>query len=199
MVSATDASANKLIKVVSEKLKQDEVMRPPKWVPFVKTGAHVQKQPQDKDWWFARCASILRRTEIEGTVGVGRLRTWYGGRKARGSRPEHHVDASGNVIRKAIQTLEKSGYLKKEGAGRVLTPKGKSLLHKSALEAKKMDVKKSERRGTGSKAKEVPAASGETAAANASAGAAVSEKAVAKPASGAKGEGKAVKSKASKS
>ena len=136
MVSATDISADKLIKSTAEKLKKDELMRPPKWSAFVKTGPHVQKKPDEKDWWYIRCASILRRSYIEGVVGVGTLRTWYGGRKNRGSKPEKHVDASGNILRKAVQTLEKAGYLKKEKAGRSLSSKGRSLLHKSALENK---------------------------------------------------------------
>lgn len=143
MVSATDVPADKLIKKVAEKLSKEETMKSPKWADIVKTGPHTQRKPADKDWWFTRCASILRKADIEGKIGVGRLRTWYGGRKNRGSKPEHHVDSSGNIIRKAIQTLEKSGYLKKEKVGRTITPKGKSLLSKTVLEIKgKKEVKK---------------------------------------------------------
>ena len=193
MVSATDVPADKLIKNVAEKLKKDEVMKAPKWAPFVKTGPHVEKKPAERDWWFTRCASILRKAEIEGVIGVGRLRTWYGSRKNNGVKPEHHVDASGNIIRKAIQQLERAGYLKKEKAGRSLSPKGKSLLHKTALEVKKAGGKESGRVGR-AEAKEVTAA---PAAVPAASGAGADEKAAPKQAVGSKGKGKAGKPKAS--
>ena len=137
MVSALDVPAEELIKKVAEKLKQNDKIKPPEWSEFVKTGAHVERKPTDKDWWYVRCASLLRKTYIEGKVGVGKLKTWYGGRKNRGSRPEHHVDASGSVIRKALQQLESAGYIKKDKTGRVLTASGQSLLHKTVLEIKK--------------------------------------------------------------
>lgn len=56
------------------------------------------------------------------SVGVGRLRKAHGSTKNRGSRPSHHVDASGSVDRKVMQALEKLGVLEQvddeEGGGR---------------------------------------------------------------------------------
>lgn len=137
MVSAQDVPAQVLIKSLSEKLKQESKIKPPEWSKFVKTGVHAERKPVRKDWWYTRCASILRKVYIEGKVGVGKLTTWYGGRKSRGSKPEHHEDASSNIIRKALQQLEAGGLIKKDKTGRVITPKGQSLIHKTVLEIKK--------------------------------------------------------------
>lgn len=191
MVSAADVPADKLIKKTAEKLKSDDLMRPPKWVPFVKTGAHVEKKPVERDWWYTRCASILRKADVEGVIGVGRLRTWYGSRKNRGVKPEHHVDASGSIIRKAIQQLERAGYLKKEKAGRSLSPKGRSLLHKTALEVRKGG--KADGRVGRAEAEKAPAAPERLPPAS---GAGADEKAANKPVAGPKGKGKAGKPKA---
>ena len=50
-------------------------------------------------------------------MGVGRLRKAYGSTKNRGSRPSHHVDASGSVNRKVMQALEKIGVLEQVEEG----------------------------------------------------------------------------------
>ncbi len=150
MVSALDVPPKLLVDRVSEKLKTQGNIKPPLWAGFVKTGAHAERKPQNHDWWFTRCASILRRLYIEGNVGVGRLRTWYGGRKSPGTSIEYHVDAGGNIIRKAMQQLEAAGFVKKEKIGRTLTPAGRSLLEKTAMEltkehpVKRPEIKKTE-------------------------------------------------------
>jgi small subunit ribosomal protein S19e len=48
----------------------------------------------------------------------------HGSTKNRGSRPSHHVDASGSVDRKVLQALEKLGVVEKvddeeEGGGSI--------------------------------------------------------------------------------
>lgn len=60
------------------------------------------------------------------TVGVGRMRKVHGSTKNRGSRPSHHVDASGSVDRNVMQSLEKIGVLEKdeERGGRRITQSG---------------------------------------------------------------------------
>jgi hypothetical protein len=67
------------------------------------------------------------------TVGVGRLRKVHGSTRNRGSRPSHHVDASGSVDRKILQALEKIGVVEKdeEKGGRRITQSGQRDLGKS--------------------------------------------------------------------
>ena len=56
----------------------------------------------------------------------------------RGHKPDRTMRASGNIIRKSLQQLEKSGLVisVKDDArkGKVLTPLGQSLLTKTSLE-----------------------------------------------------------------
>jgi len=82
--------------------------------------------PQNPDWFYVRAAAVARHIYLRKTVGVGRLRKVHGGTKNRGSRPSHHVDASGSVDRKVIQSLEKIGVLEQdeEKGGRRITQAG---------------------------------------------------------------------------
>lgn len=141
MVSALEVPAADLIRELSDRLKKIESIKPPAWAAHVKTGAHRERKPQQPDWWYARTASILRKTYITGRIGVGRLRTLYGGRKSRGSIPEKHVRAGGGVIRKIMKQLEEAELVKKAEPGRILTPKGRSFVDKAVTDLKKKGVK----------------------------------------------------------
>ena len=68
-------------------------------------------------------------------MGVGRLRKVHGSTKNRGSRPSHHVDASGAVDRKVVQALEKIGVLEldEEKGGRRITQSGQRDLDREFL------------------------------------------------------------------
>jgi len=144
MPTPYDVPADLLIERLAKYLKREvEEVRPPEWAIFVKTGSHAQRPPQDPDWWYVRCASLLRKLYLHGPIGVERLRSMYGGRKDRGHRPEHHRKAGGSIIRKALQQLEAAGLVQKvmnakgHVIGRALTPKGRSLLDRIATEVKR--------------------------------------------------------------
>ncbi len=135
MVTAVQVPADRLIAEVAKYLKERvPEVKPPEWATYVKTGVHKERVPEDPDWWYYRCASILRKLYVRGTpVGIERLRTAYGGRKNYGVSPEHFVKGSGSVVRKALQQLEKAELVVKvKGKGRTLSPKGRSLLDKMA-------------------------------------------------------------------
>jgi len=132
-----DVPADILINKVAEKLKEFEEIKPPEWAKFVKTGVHKERAPEQDDWWYIRVAAILRKVYINQPVGLERLRTAYGGRKRRGVEPPKFRKGSGSIIRKALQQLENAGLLKKTDEGRVVTPKGRTLLDKTASEIKK--------------------------------------------------------------
>lgn len=76
--------------------------------------------------FYTRAAAVARHVYLRKTVGVGRLRKVHGSTKNRGSRPSHHVDASGSVDRKVMQALENIGVLEKdeERGGRRITQSG---------------------------------------------------------------------------
>ncbi len=135
MVTVYDVDANKLIGKVADKLKEMGLNKP-EFVDYVKSGAHVERPPEQPNFFYWRAAVILRKAYTDGRIGTNRLRKALGGRKNRGLRPEHKVKAGGKIIRVAMQELERLGLLQKaeDGKGRVLTGKGRSLLDNTAKE-----------------------------------------------------------------
>ena len=131
MAKVYDVPPDELISKLTEILKTEDIPAPA-WAVFVKTGAHADKPPQKSDWWYTRCASILRKIYLHGPLTVNDLRTIYGDGKRKmyyGAR--HHRDASGAIIRNAIHGLEKLGYLEKvEKKGSVVTRQGMQKLDK---------------------------------------------------------------------
>lgn len=136
MVTPFDVPARKLISTAAEKLKELPELAPPAWLQFVKSGAHAERAPRQKDFWYVRCASLMRKLYTGKPVGIQRLRRVYGGRKKRGVAREHHFPAGGNILRKALQKLEKLGFVEKTGKGRSLTGKGKAFLDRIAKQVK---------------------------------------------------------------
>ena len=137
MTTVYDVPPEQLIKKVAEKLKENENIQPPEWAPYVKTGAHREKPPEDSDWWYTRVAAVLRKVYIKGPIGIEHLRAEFGGKRDRGSKRYHPVKGSGSIVRKALQQLEAAGYVKKNGTrGRVITPEGQRLLDNTAHEVK---------------------------------------------------------------
>ena len=128
-----------LIEKVSKYLKDNvEGVAPPKWAPFIKTGSHVLRPPQNPQWWFTRCASILRKIYLKGPIGIQHLRSEYGGRIDRGVRPEHARRSGGSIIRNAIKQLEAAGLVEpSRNRGRVVTGEGRRLLDSLSTEIKK--------------------------------------------------------------
>ncbi len=144
MPTLYDVPASILIERLARYLREnvDEVI-PPSWASFVKTGSHATRSPQDPDWWFTRCASLLRKIYVKGPVGISSLCLEYGGRIDRGARPEHARKGSGAIIRKALQQLEAAGFVETlRRRGRVVSKEGRQLLDRLAAETKKELEKK---------------------------------------------------------
>lgn len=137
MTTIYDVPADSLIKEVANELKEIKDIEAPKWSSFVKTGVHKERRPENPDWWYIRCASILRRVYIDGPVGISSLKTYYGGKKDRGSNPEKFRRGSGAVIRLALHQLEKANLVEKADTGRRVTPQGRSFLDRASNQVKK--------------------------------------------------------------
>ncbi len=140
MVTVYDVPPRELIEKIADKLKEMNIEEPT-WTSFVKTGAHKERRPEDNEWWYVRCAAILRKVYTNGPVGVEQLRSAYGGRKNRGHKPERFIKGSGSVIRSALNSLEKAGLIVKTENGRKIAPKGQSLADNCAKEVMDIVVK----------------------------------------------------------
>ncbi|OXV05583.1 hypothetical protein Egran_06648 [Elaphomyces granulatus] len=133
-VTVRDVDAQKFIQAYSAFLKRQGKLPIPGWVDTVKTSSSNELPPQDTDWFYVRAAAVARHLYLRKTVGVGRLRKVHGSTKNRGSRPSHHVDASGAVDRKVLQALEKIGVVEidEEKGGRRITQSGQRDLDRIA-------------------------------------------------------------------
>jgi small subunit ribosomal protein S19e len=138
-----DVPASKFINRLAKYLRENiDAVQPLPWASYAKTGMHVEKQPQDLNWWYTRSASILRKVYIYGPIGLEKLRAEYGGRKNRGSKPDRVKKAGGSGIRKTLQQLEAAGLIQiSRPKGRILTPKGRKLLQEVAGDLSKEIVK----------------------------------------------------------
>jgi small subunit ribosomal protein S19e len=131
----------KFVRALAKRLEEKDMLdafEMPEWAYFVKTSVARSRPPMESKWWTIRAASILRQLYINGLVGVGKLRTRYGGRKDRGMRPKVSMKGSGKLIRVILQQSEKAGLVEKvkdKKAGRRLTKKGKQLLDEVAKSA----------------------------------------------------------------
>ncbi len=139
MPTPYDVPAAILIERLGRYLRENvDEINPPPWSSFVKTGSHAARSPQNQDWWFTRCASLLRKIYVKGPIGVSRLRSEYGGRIDLGTRPEHARKGGGAIIRQALHQLEAAGLIENfRNRGRVVSRGGRRLLDRLAAEIKK--------------------------------------------------------------
>lgn len=137
MTTLYDAPAEEVIEALADGLAEEEPIEEPEWLEYTKSGSDRELPPEQEDFWTRRAASLLRKVAIDGPVGVGSLQTEYGSSKQGSNRyrvrPRHQAEASGNIIRTALQQLEEAGYVEvAEGEGRVVTSEGHSLLDETA-------------------------------------------------------------------
>ena len=139
MPTPYDIPASILIEKLANYLKEEiDEIDPPVWSSFAKTGVYAQRPPRNPDWWFIRCASILRKIYIKGPIGIELLRQEYGGRVDRGARPEHATRGGGAIIRNALKQLQSAGLVQAQrNEGRVVTSKGRQLLDRVSTELKR--------------------------------------------------------------
>lgn len=132
-----DVPTDELIKRLAIELKKMPEIKAPAWSAYAKTGVHKERPPLYPDWWHVRVAAVLRSVGKLGPIGVSKLRTKYGGKMDRGHKREHFYKGSGSIIRKVLQQLEAAKLIKQTKVGvhkgRVLTPKGQSLVDKTSL------------------------------------------------------------------
>ncbi len=126
----------KIIEILAVKLKEYPEISPPEGSEFWKTAFFKELAPMDSEnFWYIRCASILRKVKKYGPIGVNKLRKFYGGKNRKGKGLNHSAKASGKIIRVALQQLGEANLLNmKEREGRVLSTEGTSLIERTAYE-----------------------------------------------------------------
>ena len=137
MSSVFEIDAGEYNKKLAEALKKIPEFKAPEFIHFVKSSPSKERPIDDLDFWYKRAASILRQIYKNKTVGVNRLRTKYGSKKNRGSKPEKFRKSGGKIIRTILQQADKAGFteiaktlpgVKSRKPGRQLTKKGKEFL-----------------------------------------------------------------------
>ena len=128
-----DIKPSELISKLAVDLKTK--LKQPEWSLFIKTGSGKERPPEKDDWFYMRAAAILRKIYMsKGPIGVNKLRTKFGNKKNRGTKPEKFARAGGKIIRNILQQLEQNKLIEQKAIGvhkgRILTKEGKSLLDK---------------------------------------------------------------------
>lgn len=139
MITPNDVPASKFIERLAKHFKDNvDQVSPPAWASIVKTGSHVEKQPQNPDWWYVRAASVLRKVYVHGPIGAERLREDYGGRKGSRVKPAHAAKAGKAIVRKTLQQLEAAGFVETlKPQGRRVSRNGRKIMNELAEELHK--------------------------------------------------------------
>ena len=138
MVSAYVIPVDTLIKRLALELETKNIITPPEWSVWVKTGHFKEDKPNDhKKWFYVRSAAVLRKIYTSEPIGVQNLRKKFGKNKNRGSKPDKTSLSSGAIIRLIVQQLETAGLIEKtENQGRKLTSNGKKFVDMLCKEIK---------------------------------------------------------------
>lgn len=137
MTNVYELDANEYNKKLAEALKEIPEFAQPEWSTIVKSGPAKARPTEEEDFWYKRAASVLRQIYKRKILGVNRLRTKYGSKKSRGSRPEEFRKASGKILRTILQQSDEAGLteiakeikgVRGKRPGRQLTQKGKDFL-----------------------------------------------------------------------
>ncbi|KAL7742494.1 hypothetical protein ACLKA6_005654 [Drosophila palustris] len=144
-VTVKDIDQHAVTKAVAVFLKKTGKLKVPDQMDIIKTAKFKELAPYDPDWFYVRCASILRHLYHRSPAGVGSITKIYGGRKRNGVHPSHFCRAADGAARKALQALEHARLVEKhpEG-GRKLSSIGQRDLDRIAnqIVAKQRDAAK---------------------------------------------------------
>ena len=121
-----DVNTWRWVKAAANHLKQEGKLFVPNCSELVKTSHGKQRAPQSPDWYYIRCAAVLRALYIRPGQGYGGLAKRFSAKKNRGSRPEIYCKAGKGMLHWACKSLEKLKLIQKgQTSGRVLTKEGK--------------------------------------------------------------------------
>ena len=121
-----DVKPFRWIKVMAKHMKQEGKLFVPNCTEYIKTSHGRERAPQNPDWYYMRCAAVLRRIYLRPGVGLGGLSKKFANKKNRGSRPEITTRAAKGPLHWACKSLEGLKLVTKgKESGRVLTREGR--------------------------------------------------------------------------
>eukprot|EP01115_Flamella_aegyptia_P002615 TRINITY_DN136729_c0_g1_i1.p1 TRINITY_DN136729_c0_g1~~TRINITY_DN136729_c0_g1_i1.p1 ORF type:complete len:143 (-),score=25.44 TRINITY_DN136729_c0_g1_i1:180-608(-) len=124
-VTVKDVNSHEFVNAYSKYLKRSGKMNPPEWTNIAKTACYKELSPQDPDWFYIRTASLARKVYLRQNTGLGGFKKLYGSGARNGTKPRHHRNASGSVIRHALKQLTELGIIEVSNkGGRKITQKG---------------------------------------------------------------------------
>ncbi|TGZ60097.1 hypothetical protein CRM22_008742 [Opisthorchis felineus] len=135
--SVKDINGHVFVKELAQFLKKSGKIKQPDCADLVKLSTANELAPYDPDWFYIRCAAILRHLYLRPTGMLG-LRRIFSRKQRNGVRPSHRALAHSSVIRKALQQLESMGMcVKVETGGRALSSVGRRDLDRLAYQLTK--------------------------------------------------------------
>ncbi|XP_026477987.1 40S ribosomal protein S19a-like [Ctenocephalides felis] len=136
-VTLKDVEQDKVVKAIAVFLKKSGKLKVPEHMDLVKTAIFKELAPYDPDWFYVRCAALVRHIYIRSPIGVGSVAKVFGGRKRNGVSPSHFHKSSGGIARKALQALESLKLVEKHpDGGRKLTVQGRRDLDRIAAQVR---------------------------------------------------------------
>jgi small subunit ribosomal protein S19e len=128
-----DVDQDKVVVAVALFLKKSGKLKVPDNMDIVKTSKSKELGPYNPDWFYVRCAAILRRMYHRGPIGVGCVKKIFGANKRNGGKPSHFCRADGAISRRAVQALENIKLIEKHAeGGRKLSAQGQRDLDRIA-------------------------------------------------------------------
>eukprot|EP00657_Telonema_sp_P-1_P003578 TRINITY_DN1849_c0_g1_i2.p2 TRINITY_DN1849_c0_g1~~TRINITY_DN1849_c0_g1_i2.p2 ORF type:complete len:173 (+),score=86.80 TRINITY_DN1849_c0_g1_i2:169-687(+) len=121
-----DVDTWRWVKTMAKHFKDEGKLFVPSCTEIVKTSHGRERAPQNNDWYYIRCAAVLRAIYLRPGTGYGGLAKRFSNKKNRGSRPEIYCKAATGLLHWCCRSLEGLKLLAKgKEQGRVITKAGR--------------------------------------------------------------------------
>ena len=121
-----DVSSWKWVRAMAAHFKQEGKLFVPSCTELIKTSHGRDRAPQNPDWYYIRCAAVLRRIYMRPGTGTGGLSKPFGNKKNRGSQPEITTRAARGLLHWCCKSLEGLKLIQKgKTSGRCVSKLGR--------------------------------------------------------------------------
>ena len=121
-----DVPAHKWVRAMAMQFKREGKIQVPTCSEIMKTSHGRERAPQCNDWYYMRCAAVLRHIYLRPGNGYGGMSKAFANKKNRGSKPERTIRAATGPIHWACKSLEGLKLIGKgKSHGRVVTREGR--------------------------------------------------------------------------